>query len=176
MSTARNVICLALLFVLAACGSDSPASEPAAGEPKPDAAASASEPAISPGAGVRVEGGELLLGATFSAVKQSFGEPPKTRDMGALGRRISYPDLHLSAMLFGSGDSAEISSVTAHPGFDEGAAEKKWIGASEAELKADLGDAIRDPFLGVWWYRERGIALEMKDGAVAGLTVFAVTK
>ena len=173
MSAPRITIFLALLLGSAACGSDSAVSDPAGSDPKPDAASGASGAAVTPGSGVRAADKDLLLGATLSSLREGFGDPSDKRDMGALGLRISYPYLHLSAMLVGSGDGAVVRSITAHPGFDEGAAEKRWLGATEEAVEAELGEPVRDPFLGGWWYRGRGIAFEMKDGAVAGLTVFA---
>ena len=164
---------LVLLLFAAACGSESSTTEPSGTDAGTDAANQAPEQAISPGTGFRVDAKELHLGHTFATLKQAFGAPPRLRDLGPLGFRFGYPDLHVSGMLSGSGDDAEVTSLTADPGFDEGAAEKQWMGIAESDLSAALGEAVRDPFLALWWYRGAGAAFEVEGGKVVGVTVFA---
>ena len=99
--------------------------------------------------------------------------PASLRDLGDLGVRFAYPDLHVSGMLSGAEDAATITSIFAHAGFDEGSSTPVRVGASEETVRAELGEPSRDPFLEVWWYRAQGIALQMKDGAVERVTLFA---
>ena len=171
MITRHLAACSAAFLLFTACASD-----PAPAEPPADATAEAGRPAFVPGWGVRVDGKELRLDDTFATTKDAIGTPAQLRDLGPLGTRFAYPDLHLSGMLTGPEDTAKVTSTTAHPGFDEGTAEKPWLGAGEATLRAELGEALRDPFLNAWLYRDRGVAFQMEGGAVAEVTVFGAAE
>ncbi len=173
MSTRRYLVLLTAVLLAASCGSDSKSSEtPATGE-RPDAAGDTVEQAIMPGEGLVAGGKEIRLGLTRASLEQALGPPASLRDLGALGLRFAYPDLHLSGMLAGPEQGAEVTSLTAHPGFDEGSAERTWVGVPESEIHARLGEPLRDPFLGVWWYRGDGVAFEMDGASVVAVTVFA---
>ncbi len=127
---------------------------------------------IAPGQGVVVDGAPLCIGATSDALAERLGPPTSSGDLGALGVRFAHPSLSLSGFTATDGS---VTSLTVTSGYEGRTAGGTGIGSTEADVRADLGEPVPDPFTGAWVYPNQGIALQWKDGAVTSVQVFDPT-
>ena len=75
--------------------------------------------------------------------------------------------------LASSAEDATVVSIELVAGVDAATAGGVGVGSSEADLRAELGDPIMEPFTGAWLYPDRGIAVQWQDGAVSSVHLFA---
>lgn len=162
-----------LLVLLAACGSSGTggaADTTGPADTSPDVRAAGTS--ITPGVGVTVDGAAFALGTTLPELTARFGAPADRRDLGPLGVRFGYPALGLAGLLASSADDAPVTTVYVEPGFAGAMDAGVGLGSDEAAVRAQLGDPVVDPFAGVWWYRDAGVALQWESGAVVRVLLF----
>jgi len=132
------------------------------------------EPAIVPGVGVRTAVGQWCLDAPASAIDQAAGAAQSSWDLGDVGHRAAYPDHHLTALYSNNDDPMRLTAVY----LDEGVAVQTeggvGLGSNGADVRAEFGEPVVDPFLGVWWYRDQGIALTLTADRVTRIQIFQV--
>ncbi len=104
------------------------------------------------------------------AVEQALGAPATSLDLGALGRRAEHPEEHLSVRYDAEG---VVLAIDLYEGFEGKTAEGIGLGSDEASVRAALGEPDVRPFLSAWWYPERGLALQLREGVVVSLHLFA---
>ncbi len=125
-----------------------------------------------PDVGVTITGEQLSVGATYSAVTASLGAPSQSFEGAAGGRLIEYAQHQLSILLSGNGDQATVLGLYGSPGFSGQTDQGISIGSDEAAVETAYGTAKTDPFLGTWWYGEKGAAFEFAEGKVTRIHLF----
>lgn len=133
----------------------------------------AADGVIAPGVGVGAGGKAICLGEGAAALEARLGSATRSQDLGALGRRVEYDPLKVTLLLGGASGAMTLKAVYIGSGSTLKTAGGVALGSSEAQVKAALGDAIKDPFLGAWWYPQKGIALQLEDGKVVSVQVTA---
>lgn len=133
------------------------------------------EPGIVPGLGIRTARGSACLGARARSVEADFGAPDRVEDLGALGTRRHYGADHLVLRFDGTGRDARLTAVEILPGVVETTPEGLGPGSEATAVRAAWGEPGADPFLGAWWYPERGATLLLTDDRVARLQIASPT-
>ncbi|MFH2009619.1 MAG: hypothetical protein ABI333_23705 [bacterium] len=129
------------------------------------------EPSIVPGVGVRTASGQWCLGAPASAIEQAVGAAQAEEDLAAVGLRVAYPDHRLTA-LYGGDRALGLQSIYLDSGVGVQTSGGVGVGSTGADVRAEFGEPLVDPFLGTWWYRGRGIAFELVSDAVVRIQIF----
>lgn len=153
----RRLIHILLAFspLVAGCSGDEPAAEPAG-----------PAFAILPGEGITSDGGTVSIGATLAQVREALGEPSATRDLGPLGVRADYAELHLAAHLSEAGDGGVVTALFLFEGFDGITGDGVAPGAARDEVLATLGQGSADPFQQRLAWPEQGLALSFSGDVV----------
>lgn len=130
------------------------------------------EPAIVPGVGVRTADGQWCLDAPASAIDQAVGAAQSSWNLGVVGHRAAYPGHHLTALYSSGDDPVRLTAIY----LDEGVAVQTGggvgLGSDGNQVRAEFGEPVIDPFLGLWWYRDQGIALTLTDDRVTRIQLF----
>ena len=155
-----GIVVLTMAFLLAGCGGDE---VPEAGVDR-----------IDPGGGVAFAGESLELNTARSSTAERFG-PLDERDLDAIGIWFGIPDAHVSGVFSGGADGG-IASLHVGSGFEGELDEGIGIGSGRADVEAAFGEAERDPFLSIWWYRSRGVAFELEGDVVSRIHVFPASQ
>jgi hypothetical protein len=127
---------------------------------------------IMPGVGVRIDGKTMNLGDTYASMRQKWGVPEKLRDMGLLGIRFEYGELHISGFVSGPGDEATLSALFLEAPFEGRTDGGVGIGSEQNSIEVSLGTPFRDSFLDARVYPLKGIAFELKGGRVERIHIF----
>jgi hypothetical protein len=130
------------------------------------------EPSIVPGVGVNTGNGAVCLGNKASTTRKALGSTPVTEDMGGLGVRFSYSQHNLSGLFSGNGKNSTVTAIYLRDGIGVRTAGGVGLGSTEAEVTAEFGSPVVDPFLGAWVYRSAGIAFQFTNGAVSRIQLF----
>jgi len=146
--------------VCSACGSDDAPVEPLVAS------------TIEPGSGVTIAGSPLSLGDSYVTVTERFGPPEVMHDLGAVGRRFVYAEHAISGLLQGEGDSAAVTRLTLHPGFDGLSASGVGIESEVAAVEAAYGAPLRETFVGSYQYRQLGLTFDVADDAVSRVHLY----
>lgn len=132
------------------------------------------EPAIVPGVGVRTPQGQWCLDAPASVIDQAVGAAQSSWDLGGVGHRAAYPDHHLMALYSNDDDPMRLTAIY----LDEGVAVQTeggvGLGSNGADVRAEFGEPVVDPFVGRWWYRDQGIAFTLTADRVTRIQLFRV--
>jgi hypothetical protein len=126
---------------------------------------------VVPGCGALVAGEPVRLGDTPEEVEQVLGPPASSAELGSLGTRFSYSEHALSG-LFTRGEDSVVHALYLHTGFSGRTAGGVQMGVDRAAVRSELGEPVEDLFLDVWWYQDRGIAVEWRSDAVDRLVLF----
>ena len=133
----------------------------------------AGEGIIEPGVGVGAGGQAICLGEGAAALEARLGMATRSQDLGALGRRVEYDKLKVTLLLGGTSGALSLKAMYIGSGSTLKTAGGVGLGSSEAEIKAALGEPVKDPFLGAWWYPKKGITLQMEAGKVVAIQLTA---
>ncbi len=136
----------------------------------------AADGVIVPGAGVGSGGQTLCLGENAAAVQARLGSASSAQDMGAVGKRVEYAALKVTLLLGGVSGSETVKAIYLGTGSTLKTTGGVGLGSSEAEVKAALGAPVMDPFIGAYWYRDKGIVLQLEGGKVVSIQVTALAK
>ncbi|MBM4394397.1 MAG: hypothetical protein FJ087_01750 [Deltaproteobacteria bacterium] len=121
---------------------------------------------------------DMSVGDARSEVVARLGAPASARDLGPGGVLLSYPGRGMSLLVAGPSDDAPVTSIRHHAGSPFRAAGDPGvgIGADRDAVRAALGEASVDPFLGTWRYAAAGLAFEWEGDVVATIAVTARTR
>lgn len=125
---------------------------------------------IVPGKGVALTGATVCLGQTRHEVEASLGSVT-SQELGAVGTRAVYPKHNLSLLYSKGADDSQVELTAIY--LDQGTTVKTvggvGLGSPPAQVKADLGEPATDPFLGDWWYPQKGIVVQFENSKVAAI-------
>lgn len=137
----------------------------------------AAEGVIVSGVGVGTGGHAVCLGEGGAALVSRLGAATRIEDLGVLGQRLTYDALKVTLLLAGKTGAETLTAVYLGAGSTVKTAGGVGLGSSEAAVKAALGEPVKDPFVGAWWYAAKGISLQLEDGKVTAMQLTArVTK
>ena len=128
---------------------------------------------IMPGDSLIMGDASLGLGDNLESLKATFGEPSVLRDLGELGVYFEYKEFDVSGTLTGISEQDVITNLTLDTKFVGTTSDGIGLGSLESEVVKKLGETSKEPFLGLWWYQESGLALEFQDGQVVRIHLFS---
>jgi len=96
--------------------------------------------------------------------------------MGKLGRRAAYDKLNLAILYSGKTGAQTVAAVYLGPKSTLKTSGGVGVGSGEAAVKAALGEPVKDPFIGAWWYPAKGLTLQLESGKVVAMQVLPVAK